>query len=182
MKLTATENELFFDLYHSLLLFTNQQRRIFPRLFTRRGLKEASLQQFQILRGVLYQQINLVDEFISLNPFHFSVHELEIVADWKRSILGRFFIFLETSDYTIFLSNIKPIKAYGVVALNKNFTTIFQEPLPIYVEAVLLPFANKIITDGIFSRYRLNFGAGFTRNLQQSYWQALDQWGLISSI
>ncbi|MDZ7263357.1 MAG: hypothetical protein ONB16_02150 [candidate division KSB1 bacterium] len=182
MKLTAAENELFFDLYHSLLLFTNQQRRIFPRLFTRRGLKDASLHQFKILRGTLYQHINLLDEFIVQNPFHFSATELDIVADWKRSILGRFFVFLETTDCTIFLSNIKPIKAYGVVALNKNFSAIFQEPLPIYIETVLLPFANKIITDGIFSRYRLNFGDGFTRNLQQSYQKALDQWGLITFI
>lgn len=68
------------------------------------------------------------------------------------------------------------------MALNREFNKIFEEEFPIYIETALLPFKNRIITDGIFSYYRLKFGAGFTRNLQKSYQKALDEDGLIISL
>ena len=96
--------------------------------------------------------------------------------------MGRFFIFRETNYYTVFLSNVRPAKAYAVLALNAQFSKIFTEPLPVYVEAALLPFKDKIITDGIFSRFRLEFGGGFIRNLQKSYHEAIDNEGIITSL
>ncbi|HEX9975458.1 MAG TPA: hypothetical protein VGD14_25635 [bacterium] len=182
MKLSEPESNMFHELYYPLLYYTNQKRRLIPDVFTVRGLRKKSSEQLKIIRNVLFQQLNLFDQFIFENPFHFSSPELEIVDDWKHSCVGKYFIFRETNYYTIFLSNIKPIKAYGVMALNKEFNEIFTEELPIYIETALLPFKDKIITDGIFSYYRLKFGAGFARNLQKSYQQAIDQEGLIVSL
>lgn len=182
MKLSESESNLFQELYYPLLFYTNQKRRILPKIFTVFGLQQRSSEQLNNIRNVLFQQINLLDQFIGENPFHFSRQELTIVDNWRRSQVGRYFIFRETNYYTIFLSNIKPIQAYGVIALRQEFTKIFNDALPIYIETALLPFNDKIIADGIFSRYRLKFGAGFIRNLQQSYRQALDRDGLIISL
>lgn len=182
MKLSASECQLFFNIYYPLLFYTNQQRRIIPNIFTVDGLKRAHSAQLKVIRNIMHQQINLIDQFILKNPVHLSSDELEIVASWKRSFIGRFFIFRETNYHTIFLSNIKPIKAYGVVALNKEFEEIFNEPLPIYIETVLIPFNDKIITDGIFSHFRLKFGSGFTRNLHKSYQKAIDNEGIITCL
>jgi hypothetical protein len=182
MKLENIESQLFFDLYHHLLLFVNEETHIFPKIFTVNGLREISSQQLKTLRQVLIDQNDFFDIFISKNPFKFSKHELQIIDSWKRWIVGRFFIFRETEYYTIFLSNIKPIKAYAVLALNRAFTKIFPEPLPIYIETALLPFQNIIVTDGIFSRFRLEFGGGFNQNLQRSYLEALDDEGIIHSL
>jgi hypothetical protein len=182
MKLTETECKLFFNLYHPLLLFINQQRRIIADVFTVAGLREKSSEQLQSLRTILYQCPHIFDYFISKNPFHFASNELEIVASWKKWLVGRFFIFRETNYYTIFLSNVKPMKAYAVIALNNAFSKIFPEPLPVYIETALLPFKDKIITDGIFCRYRLEFGSGFIRNLHQSYLEAVDNEGIITSL
>ncbi|UCE06947.1 MAG: hypothetical protein JSW07_02590 [bacterium] len=182
MKLTSTECKLFFDLYYPLLFYINQQRRIIADVFTIDGLRKKSSERLKSLREILYQQPILFDFFILQNPFQFSPDELEIVSSWKKWLVGRFFIFRETNYYTIFLSNVKPMKAYAVIALNREFSKIFPESLPIYIETALLPFKNKIITDGIFSRYRLEFGSGFIRNLHQSYLEAIDNEGIITSL
>lgn len=182
MKLSPSEASLFFDLYYHLLFFTNRQRNIIPEVFTVKGLEKKSSEQLKSIRGVLYRQNYLIDEFISQNPFKFNSDELLIVASWKRFMVGRFFILRETNYYTIFLSNLKPMKAYGVMALNKEFSRIFTESFPVYVETALLPFNQKIITDGIFSHYRLESGQGFIRNLHQSYLKAIDTEGMITSL
>ncbi len=182
MKLTESECTLFFNLYYSLLLFTNQQHRIITDVFTIDGLRKKSSEHLKSLRNVLFHQPNLFDYFIAINPFHFLSHELEIISSWKRWLIGRFFIFRETNYYTIFLSNVRPLRAYGVLALNAQFSQIFTKSLPVYVETALLPFKEKIITDGIFSRFRLEFGSGFIRNLQKSYLEAIDNGGIITSL
>ncbi len=182
MILSKEEAKYFFELYYNLLLFTNRQRRIIPHVFTTDGLGKLPTEQLKSIRRALFSQPNLIDQFIQKNPPHFSDFQLEIIHSWKRAITGRFFIFKEMETVTIFLSNIRPAKAYGVVGLNKEFNTIFPEPLPIYFDAVLLPFLNKIVTDGIFSRFRLEFGSGFKNNLQKSFDQAVAETGIIYSL
>ena len=182
MQLTESESNLFFNLYHPLLLFINQQRRIIADVFTVDGLRNKSSEHLKSLRTVLFQQPSLFDQFIVTNPFHFLPHELEIINGWKKFLVGRFFIFRETNYYTVFLSNVRPIRAYGVLPLNAQFSKIFPDPLPVYIETALLPFKDKIITDGIFSRFRLEFGSGFIRNLQKFYQQAIDNEGLITCL
>ncbi len=182
MKLSEAECNLFFNLYHPLLLFINQQQRIVGDIFTVDGLRKKSSEHLKSLRTVLFHQPSMFDLFISTNPFHFLPHELELINSWKRWLVGRFFIFRETNYYTIFLSNTRPTKAYAVLALNAQFSQIFAEPLPVYIETALLPFKDKIITDGIFSRFRLAFGRGFVRNLQKSYFEAIDNEGIITSL
>jgi len=182
MKLSESDCTLFFNLYHPLLLFINQQQRMVADIFTVAGLRKKSSEQLKSLRTVLLNQPGLIDHFISTNPFHFLPDELELINSWKRWLVGRFFIFRETNYYTIFLSNAKPAKAYAVLALNAQFSRIFAEPLPVYIETALLPFKDKIITDGIFSRFRVEFGSGFIRNLQKSYLEAIDSEGIITSL
>jgi len=182
MKLTESERDLFLNLYHPLLLFVNQQQHVLADVFTVEGLRKKSSGQLKALRAILVNQPYLFDQFVTTNPFHFLSDELAIVNNWKKWIIGRFFIFRETDYYTVFLSNIRPIRAYAVMALNAEFSKIFKKPLPIYVEAALLPFQDKIITDGIFSRFRLEFGSGFVRNLHQSYLEAIDNGGITTSL
>ena len=182
MILSKEEANFFFELYYNLLLFTNRQRRIIPRVFTTSGLRKLPSEQLKSIRRVLFDQSHLIDQFISKNPANFSDFKLEIIYSWKRAVPGRFFMFKEMETVTIFLSNLRPSRAYGVVGLAKEFCMIFPEPLPVYLGTVLLPFLNKIITDGIFSRYRLEFGTGFQHNLRKSYDQAIEETGIIYSL
>ncbi|MFZ5516526.1 MAG: hypothetical protein ACOY90_07790 [Candidatus Zhuqueibacterota bacterium] len=182
MILSKDEANYFFELYYNLLLFTNNQRRIIPHIFTIDGLHDLDSDQLKSIHLALFSQPNLIDQFIIKNPSGFSDFKLDVIHSWKRSVTGRFFIFDEPGAGTIFLSNLIPGKAYSVVGLTKEFADIFPEPMPIYIGAVLMPFLNKIITDGIFSRYRLEFGSGFQHNLQRTYREAVGQFGIIDRL
>ena len=99
MQLTESECNLFYNLYHPLLLFVNQQRHVIADVFTVEGLRKKTSEQLKTLRTILFQQSSLLDQFLITNPFHFLPHELEIINSWKKWLVGRFFIFRETNYY-----------------------------------------------------------------------------------
>lgn len=54
--------------------------------------------------------------------------------------------------------------------------------LPILVEAVLLPFRDQIVFDGILKPYRIIFGGGIRSNLNDVYRDAKERFGIITSL
>ena len=90
MKLPEDECKLFYNLYHPLLLFINQQQQILADVFTLEGLRKKSSEQLKTLRNILLQQPDMLDHFIVKNPINFSSGELDIIESWKKWIIGRF--------------------------------------------------------------------------------------------
>jgi hypothetical protein len=71
--------------------------------------------------------------------------------------------------HAVFMSE-KPARLFGVLALLDPFEELpGKAPLPIMVQAVLLPFRDRIIYDGIMGFYRITFGAGIRWNLSDQY-------------
>lgn len=54
--------------------------------------------------------------------------------------------------------------------------------MPLYVETVLLPFMNRIIYDGLFSKYTISFGRGMREMLRDTYNKAKNNNQIIISI
>ncbi len=106
-----------------------------------------------------------------------------MISSWKNFVKGRFLIFRYLKDYTIFLSiDEKTSKAYGVLALCDAFEEIVGPHLPIMVNAVLLPFNEKIVYDGILSLYSITFGGGIRRSFNDYYQEAKLRYGIIKSL
>ena len=53
-----------------------------------------------------------------------------------------------------------------------------QDP-PVMVEAVLLPWKDRIVCDGLIRPHRVMFGSGYRRSMKESYQQAEAQ-GIIT--
>lgn len=66
--------------------------------------------------------------------------------------------------------------------LNTTFEEIVGPYLPVMVDAVLLPFNDKIIYDSIFSAYSITFGGGIKRRLNDAYQEAKSRFGIITSL
>jgi hypothetical protein len=113
---------------------------------------------------------------------NFSLDELEIIKSWKNFINEKLLIFRYLKNYTIFRDINKPPKAYGVIALNSYFEEMLESNLPIMVEAVLLPFKNRIIYDSILTHYPISFGGGMHRDFNGTYQEAKFRYGIIKSI
>lgn len=95
---------------------------------------------------------------------------------------GTFYIFRYLKKYTVFLDDSTPPKAYGVLGLRSDFDEILPMRPPIMVEAVLLPFGECIVFDGLLKPYNIYFGGNIRRRLDGYYRNAKEQLGIITSL
>jgi hypothetical protein len=185
MLLTPTEAHLFFKLYGTLLFYVNKRLQVLPE-------KLASPEEFALqppesrfkVRNALLDEIDLIESFVNENPAGFTEDELDIVLSWRHLVDGNFYIFRELKKYTVFLSSEELAIAYGVTALTQTFEEVVGPYLPVMTEAVLLPFQDKIIYDGLLAGpgVSLSFGPGIRRMLNESYQNAKDRYGIVTSL
>lgn len=183
MLLSSQEAALFFRLQRSLLFFVNQHARaargdlIWPD-----GNVFPPMAELAKVRDAFLERTDLLGQFLQQNPAGLSGEELAIVASWRYRVSGKFFVLRELKKYTVFLSSDEPGVAYGVTALTNPLHEVVGPVLPVMVEAVLLPFGDKVIYDGLLKFYNISFGAGIRRSLNESYQQAKDRMGIVTSL
>ena len=124
----------------------------------------------------------LRERFIELNPFGFSPADLALIESWRYRVAGNFFVMRYLKKYTVFLSGEGTPHAYGVLGLVSPIEDIIGPTLPIYVQAVLLPFEDHIIYDTILAPYRVYFGAGMRSGFNDNYRDAQEREGIITSL
>lgn len=133
------------------------------------------------IRDALYKHPDLFDEFVRDNPQYASEAELAYVRDWKKFVSGKFYIERYLKKYAIFIGS--DDKVYVVHGLEMPLDIMFDKSyLPLAVEAVLLPFGDKIICDGLLLSYNISFGSGITGNLKEIYLTAKTNGGIIESL
>lgn len=182
MKLSKEDVELFYRLYHPLLVYVNKKFEIIKGIDSPEDFKKFSIEEINKLRDRLYKHPELINSFVSENPLNFSHNELKIISSWKDFVKGRFLVFRYLKNYTVFLDADESPKAYGVLALNTTFEEMVGPYLPVMVESVLLPFNDKIIYDSIFFPYRMTFGGGIRRSFNDAYQEAKSRFGIITSL
>lgn len=182
MKLPTHDTERFYHIWWSLLRYTNAQRKIVPELAKVPGKKALSTEEAHQIRQVLWQSDSLREAFIDENPANLPAADLDIVASWQDRVAGQFFIFRHLKKYTVFLSQEKPARAFGVLGLISPFQEIIPMPPPIYVDAVLLPFEDKIIYDSLLVPYSVSFGGGIKRDLNMAYRKAQERGDIVTTL
>lgn len=182
MKLSKEDVELFYRLYHPLLAYVNKKFEIIEDVNSSGDFKKFSIEEINKLRDRLYKHPELINSFVAENPLSFSENELKIINSWKEFVKGEFLIFRYLKNYTVFLDTNESPKAYGVLALNSTFEEMVGPYLPVMVEAVLLPFNDKIIYDSIFFPYHMTFGGGIRRSFNDAYQEAKSRFGIITSL
>ncbi len=182
MKLSKKDVDLFYRLYNPLLVYVSKKFEIIKGIDSPEDFKKFSIEEINKLRGRLYKHPELINSFAAENPLNFSTNELKIVNSWKEFVKGKFLIFRYLKNYTVFLDTDESPKAYGVLALNSTFEEMVGPYLPVMVEAVLLPFNDKIIYDSIFFPYSMTFGGGIRRSFNDAYQEAKSKFGIITSL
>jgi hypothetical protein len=170
MILTPEETELYYKLHWALLAHTNRRLGIIPNITTIDDTLALSTAEKMDIREALYEDPDVMESFVTENPEGFSADEVAIIASWRHRVSGNFYIARYLKRYTIFLSTTKPERLYGVLGLLDPIEDIFAgRPLPIYIQAVLLPFRDKIIYDGLLSTYNIYFGGGIRSSVKDTY-------------
>lgn len=180
MQLSPEDASLFFKLMPALQTSANRQLKIIKGLKDVEGYKSISNGERVELRNALYENPEIIDEFVRENPFSFSQDELEIISGWKNFIADSFFVVKLTKKHAIFMLN---DDVYAVLALTQPLQVVLGEvPLPAYVKTVLLPFKGKIIYDGLLEGHNVFFGPGISTSVNNRYRIAKQKGEIIESL
>jgi hypothetical protein len=164
MQLPEAEIEQFFRLYKPLLAFANNKFHITSGIKIADDIDGFPIQETAKVREKLYQTPEIIDDFLQKHGTEFSPEDVELIKSWKRFVKGRFYVYRYLKKHAIFLSTDKPYKAYGVMSFYSPFDAIFGNSLPRLTEAVLLPFKDRIVSDGMFANSNIYFGSGIRRS------------------
>lgn len=182
MHLNESEVERFYSIWFPLLRFVNQHQKVvptFPKEWHNAGV---SPKVAIPVRDALWEDDALREAFITENPAGLSQNDLALVESWKHRVEDNFFIFRHLKKYTVFIDGSSPANAYGVQGITAPLEEIIGPYLPIYVEAVLIPFEDRIIYDSLLSSYPIHFGGGYRRSLKETYRDIQERGGIITKL
>ena len=183
MLLTPHDLDQFFKLHRTLMVFVNQRLKVISdNVTTTQEFAALPPQDRFNIREALNANRDLIDAFVIENPAHLAEDELDIIRSWRHLVPGRFYVFRELKNYTVFLSTDSPNIAYGVLALSQPFEELIGSYLPVLTQTVLLPFKNMIVYDGLMSSYNISFGPGIRRSLNQNFKEAKERHGIVTML
>ncbi len=183
MLLTPQDVGLFFKLHRALMFFVNQRLQVVPDdVASAEAFSSLSPEVRLKVRDAFLQHTDLIQQFVEDNPAHLTDDELDIVRSWRHLVHGKFYVFRQLKKYMVFLSTTDPAFAYGVLALSQPFEELVGPYLPVLTETVLLPFNGMIVYDGLMSSYRISFGPGIRRSLNDSFKEAKARHGIVTSL
>jgi hypothetical protein len=181
MKLSQEDTNLFYKLMWGVQFHLNQQLQVRPHIHSAQEYASLPMSDKAAVRDALWKTPKLIDAYLDLNPDHLSAEEQEIIRKWKQFITDHFYIFRFLKNYTVFIGQHSQV--YGVVGLNSSLAELFVgRPLPILVEAVLLPFKGQIIYDGLLKPHNIFFGSGVRSDLNETYMVAKQNSRIITTL
>jgi len=181
MKLSQQDADLFFELMWALQFFVKQKRQMLPEIKTLKQYAELSnIEKKKPIRDALYENPELIDEFLRENPQKFSAEKLEIIEGWKHFVADTFCVERILKRYAVFIGS--EDRVFGVLGLYDELENLMpKHVLPLIVKAVLLPFKDKIVYDGLFASYNVWIGGNMSANFKDTYMSAKQNQAIIES-
>jgi len=184
--MSATLNLHEFEQQHriitSLLHFAGIETGVYPKDTPTDALSVGvDLEKKMEVRKHIVENSDLITQHVKANINGLSGEDLEIAAGFKDFVYGEFFIISYLKKHTLFLSDTNFV--YGVHALGDPFE-VFYHPknLPVRVQALLFPFKDKIIYDGVLQGYRIHFGGNMSASIRRSCQEAKAKYGVITTL
>lgn len=182
MQLPHDQIERFYHIWFPLLHYINEQRHLIAPFPNDPKVTRLDPEDVMKLRDALWEDDTLRKDFIAENPANLALEDLAIVESWQHRVSGNFVVVRYLKKYTVFLSSETPSRAYGVLGLYSPIEEVIGPYLPIYVQAVLLPFEDHIIYDSLLAPFSIHFGPGMRSGFNDSYRDAQEREGIITNL
>lgn len=145
--LSEKEADDFYRIYFALLEYVNQKYKVVKGLRILGGYSLNPEDIDKVITILWGNKNKIIKEYVKKNPFNLSEKDMGVTKGFIRGIKGMFIIYDFEKDYTLMSDE---DYTYMVKGLRSNIDEIIDnDSLPIAVEAVLLPFGDKIVIDGI---------------------------------
>lgn len=169
MILTDEEAKQFYDLWISLLDFVNQKYKLIKELYGMTSPKGLPLQSVALISSKLWENRDIIDEFVASDFKDMNEEETEIVNNWKKAIHDKFIVDRHLKKGSVFIS-IDNSEAYIVKGIYSSWREMLASyPMPQIVEVTLMPFKDVIIYDGIVAPYGVCLGKNMSDESKQIY-------------
>ena len=182
MPPTQSTADRFYAIFRPLLFYVNARLNLVSGLHDADETTQLPVAEVQQIRQALWRDNQLRGDFIEQNPANLSGEDLMIVASWNDRRAGKFFVFRHLKSHSIFIDDRSPARVYAVHGLYSPLAEVVGPYLPVLVEAVLLPFEDQIIYDGIVAPYNITFGGGIRGRLNDLYRDAKERVAIITSL
>ena len=129
----------------------------------------------------------MISRFIDDNGSHYEItpEGIQMLEYWKNHhIKGTFLVVNYTPEHAVFM----PIESekdpvfYGVIGLESSIAEVLNYKVNTLIEAVLLPYEDKIIYDGLVAPCPLVFSHGMTDHISKIYEEAKRDKRIITSL
>lgn len=182
MLLPSEDAAPFLRLYPTLLGFVAGRLGGIEGVHDLASFRACSLEAKVKIRDQLYENLHVLDAYVSENPDDWGEAELKSISSWHRAVRGTFIALRDLKKFTLVLDEREPPRVYGVLGLTTELTDMMPFPLPVMLQAVLLPWKGQIVCDGLIAPYNVILGGGIRRNAEESYRQAKAGRGIITSL
>lgn len=170
MVLTPMDAALFYRLWLPMLDYVNNEYKVNPGIGQLSDAKSIDPADVMMIAEYVWTHTAVIDEYLAYAGLPAKHHE--IVAGWKRCRKGVYILERNLKKGSVFISA-EDAEVYMVLGLFSMWEEMFgYRPLPVMLEAVLLPFRDKIITYGLVIPYNIVFGRGAAADFKDAYMDA----------
>ena len=168
MKLEQSEAKLFYRLWLPLLDYVNRKYRMCPEaewIDKRHGVDADAAKE---IADYLWSHTGVIEEYLA--EADLPKEYAQIVASWKQCRPGRYILERHLKKGSVFIS-----VEDGTVYMVKGLFSTWEEMLgdsPVLLDAVLIPFRDSIISDGLVVPYRIRFSKGTAEDFKEAYMNA----------
>jgi hypothetical protein len=181
MLLAPNEAYLFFKLMVPLQFFVNGKLGVLDNVKTLKDYEKIKIEEKFKIRNALFENTQLIDDFIDENPNDIPMKELAIVSKWKKFVKGEFYIERYLKNHAILID--EDDKVYAVISLTDSLDEFIPRYLlPQLVKTILLPFQDKIVHDGFLQPYQVYFGGNIKHELKEIYNKAKKSNKIITTL
>lgn len=172
MTLNETDAKLFYELLFPLLDYVNKKFGVNPRMGKIHGARHSDPMAVKEIANALWDNAEVIDEYLKKQGALISEENREIVRSWKRRIGDDFILERNLKSGSVFISC-----TTDEVYLVKGIISPWEEVLydmapPIMLNAVLIPFRDVIISDGLVLPYGVSFGPNSREGFREAYMTA----------
>jgi hypothetical protein len=166
MILAEEDAALFYSAWGALLTWVNDQRKIVPSFPRPTPGHPIDPQLATQIRDLVWADDVLREQFLAEGASELGAAERDLIASWKHRVSGSFVIFKHMQKHSIFMSD----AVYAVHGIYTLLEVMFP-CVPRFVQAVLIPFREVIITDGLMQTppMQISYGAGIRRMFKNQY-------------
>jgi len=172
MLLAAEDAALFYRVWGALLAWVNDRRNVVPRFRHPTPDHPIAPDLARQIRDVLWADDSLRQQYLAEAGHTLAAAERDLIASWQHRVQGQFVIYNHMKQHSIFMGD----EVYGVHGIFTPLDVMFPS-VPNFVGAVLLPFRDVVITDGLMTSppMQMSFGPGIRRMFKNQYSRAREE-------